>query len=279
VRPTFNASSKREKSHTTTSLDLHLSRIPFRRTSSGKIVYDTFSASNGTVTDVSWTIIEDSELNINGNWTVEGGKFKSVSLDGTTVYAYPADVNVTNFIWEAKVRPMQLTKEGPEIVIGDLPINSCSLAAVFDYYHIGNVLRVMIAPGPYGTPHSTYETTSFVMNEGVWYTMKVIVSGSNMKCYVDNILKFDVVDSNLETAPPRVLRHGGYYNREWGYWDDVKVWKSNMVNVTSLKSGQKVELYDENDTLIQSSIVEENQTFAILNVSSLSFPFTGYFKI
>lgn len=33
-----------------------------------------------------------------------------------------------------------------------------------------------------------------------WYTLKVVVSGSNMKCYVDDVLKFDENDSSYSTG-------------------------------------------------------------------------------
>jgi len=252
----------------------------FKKASSGKIAYDTFSASNGTATDIPWIIMEDSELGIAGNWTVENGTFKSVSLSSCTAEAYPRDVNVIDFVWEAKVKPMHLTGEGPEIDIGDLPINACSLEAVFDYFNSINVLRIMISSSPPPPPtHSTYQMASFVMNEGVWYTMKVAVSGSNMKCFVDNVLKFDVIDSNLGTAPPRMLRHQGYYDGEWGYWDDVKIWKSNTITVINLAQGQKVELINTSDNLVSSATVGVGENNTTLDVSPLSFPFEGYFKI
>lgn len=249
------------------------------KASSGKIAYDTFSALNGTATDIPWTIMEDSDLRINGDWIVEESKFKSVSSSSSTAVTYPTNVNITDFVWEVKVRPMYLTQEGPEMCFGDLPINTCSLEAVFDYYRTGNVLRVMIAPGPYGTPHSTYQTASFVMNEGVWYTMKVVVSSSNMKCYVNNVLVFDIVDLNLGKTPFRVLRHQGYYNGEWGYWDDVKIWKSNIITVTNLVQGQKVELFNASNTLLSSATVGVGENNATLDVSVLIFPFEGYFRV
>jgi len=73
------------------------------RVSSGKIAYDTFGASNGTSTDIPWTFMGEG-------WTVEDGKLRAGEGN-----AYPADVNVTDFIWELKTKTMAFVQEGPEM--------------------------------------------------------------------------------------------------------------------------------------------------------------------
>jgi hypothetical protein len=240
------------------------------KTSSGKIAYDTFSALDGTATDIPWTIFH-------GNWVVEEGKFRSESLPHAV--AFPTGIYVTDVVWEAKVKPMLLKTEGPEIIFRAGTIEQQTLEAVFDYYHTTRLLRVMITPGPYGTSYTTYQITGFEMAPGTWYTMKVVVSGTNLRAYVDGVLKFDIIDLNMGSAPPRRVDHRGYYNGEWGYWDDVKIWKSNTIKIANLQEGQKAELYDNANNLRSSDTVGTGETQALLDVSSLTFPFTGYFKI
>lgn len=257
---------------TNTSLTIDLRRVYgiFSRISSGKIAYDTFSAFDGTATDVPWTIVQD--LYRGGNWTVEDGKFKSKAEMGNGVMAYITGIEVTDCVFEVKVKPMLLTQEGPELIlIWGLEDYRYFLLS-FDYYASGNALRAMNSEGVIGW-------SSFTMTPATWYTMKVEIFGYTMKCYVDGMLKLNVTDSEIGESPPRNVGIGGFYNGEWGYWDDVKVWKSNIITMTNLQEGQRVELYDSADNLKASDIIGEGETNATLDVSTLTFPFEGYFKI
>lgn len=55
-------------------------------------MYDTFSSSNGTATDVSWTLVDD--IDRVANWSVEDGMFRSVSQLGLNAIAYPTGLAV-----------------------------------------------------------------------------------------------------------------------------------------------------------------------------------------
>jgi len=248
---------------TTTGLILSVSAGQLlNRVSEGKIAYDTFSASNGTSTDTPWTFNDEG-------WAVEDGKLKAGEGGG-----HPTGINVTDCIWEGKIKPMELVVEGPQMTFAG-PDGS---HAAFDYYHIGHQLRVMI--GPEGS-NSVFQTASFTMSTNTSHTMKVAVSNYNMKCYMDGALIFNVTDTNV-TPVPSIPWTGGLHpirDGDLGYWDDVKIWKSNKITVTNLVQGQRVKLFNASDSLVSSATVGEGENDSILDVSALTFPFTGYFQI
>jgi len=187
---------------------------------------------------------------------------------------HPTGINVTDCIWEGKIKPMELVVEGPQMTF----IGSDGSHAAFDYYHIGHQLRVMI--GPEGGS-SVFQTANFIMSTNTSHTMKVAVSNHNMKCYMDDALIFNVTDTNV-TPVPSIPWTGGLHpirDGDLAYWDDVKIWKSNKITVTNLVQGQRVELFNASDSLVSSATVGEGENNTILDVSALTFPFTGYFQI
>jgi len=117
------------------------------------------------------------------------------------------------------------------------------------------------------------------MLEGNWYTMRMSVIGSQVKCYINGQLVLESFDTYVGSAPPRIILHCGYITDEWGYWDDVKIWKSNKIMIKNLRPGQKVELYDDTGYLKSYGSVRADENLLELDVSDLTFPFRGYFKI
>jgi len=61
--------------------------------------------------------------------------------------------------------------------------------------------------------------------------------------------------------------------------DDCAVFKDTIVKVTDLKAGQKVELYDATDTLVDSAVVATGATEVSLSILTKTIPFDGYFKV
>jgi hypothetical protein len=247
--------------------------ISLTKIASGKIAYDSFSASNGTATDMPWTVMKGKNIPVTP--IVEDGKLKMVSDPETRwINAWLTNINVTDFVFEVKVKPMMLTHEGPEVQIVASTGEEEPPTAAFDYYHKAHVLRIMIG----STGFTTYQTKSFTMFTNTWYTIKMVVSRPHMKIYLNNDLVFDVTDSNIAPCPSQ-LRLTGFESVEWGYWDDVKIWKSNLITIYNLREGQKIELYDNANNLKLVSTVRPGENKAILDVSTPTFPFKGYFKI
>jgi len=251
----------------------------FQRVSYGKIFFDSFSRDNGTASDEPWNIGSWFQTGFfeGGDWRVEDGWFRSEHVPGEGCSAYPEGVAVTSCIWEVKVRPMNLVREGPSLRLLAIRDDRIYRSIIYDYYHSGREFRLMIRERPESQDKSTYKTSSFTMEEGNYYTMKISVSGNHVECYIDDNLILEAYDPHIDSNAEKLLVHLGYAEGEWGYWDDVKAWKSNKVTIGNLEDGQKVELYDENDCLRASSVSEGE--ILDLDVSELSFPFTGYFKI
>jgi hypothetical protein len=182
---------------------------------------------------------------------------------------YPTNV-VFNKGWiEAKVKAINLTGEGPEIIVQSMsgePLGKDTPCIVFDYYNAAHVFRLMVS-------------TALHVHSNAWYVMKVFVSGTRIRCYINEMLIFDTTDSNIVSFTSYRILVGGYILGESGYIDYVKIYRADTIAVNGLKQGQKIELYDVNHRLIASDVVEAGESKAILDICNLAFPFSGYFKI
>lgn len=249
----------------------------FEKLESGKLFYDTFSRAGGTQTDEEWhygfTWYGGREFN-DGLWTVEDGKFKSEYNNGTP-FAYPEDLIVSDFVWEANIQPTSTKYEGPEVRFLCYNENDeLEYTGVFDYYNTGKVMRLMI--NRHEQPHSTYLTHYYEMIESEWYRMRFSVEGSNVKCYLNGSLIMQATDSIAALSRKRILLAGGSKD-ESRYWDDIKIWKSNKIKFHNTVEGQKIELYSNNGVEVASNITSGD--YLELDVHHLTFPFEGYFKI
>jgi len=66
-------------------------------------------------------------------------------------------------------------------------------------------------------------------------------------------------------------------NTQYHWFDDIVVCRSGSIKVTNLASGYKAKLFDASDALIAEAT--ESGGIATLNVSTLSYPITGRYKI
>lgn len=265
----------------TSSAEVAQSDEPLRRVSSGRIAYDTFSASDGAATDIPWTVDQLDPLQGWGSMMVEGGMLSSVAPLGGAFWAHPTGLELEDYVLEARVRPILLNKGGPQILVRYYSGDRLAIEASFGYHHSDQKLRVIvIALTTYTTMSATTdEATDFAMAAKNWYTFKLVVSWINMMCYVDSALIFNVTDGSVGTLLPRRPYLGGFQDGEWGYWDDFKVYKADNITISNLRQGQRVELYDDSDRLRASDQVEPGESKGGLDVSALTFPFKGYFKI
>lgn len=246
------------------------------RTRTGRLCQENF---NSGTTSYNWNFVNDTLLGWGGSWSIEDGKLKSVALDQCVAVAYPSGITSRDLVWEARVQPMKLDRAGPALHVGDFPLNQSSIEAVFGYYNDNQVLKNMIYTGfDGGTTQGIYKNASFSMREGEWYTLKMEISGFTVNCYIDGSLVFTTTDPSVNNTLTKRMFHQGFFNGEWGYWDDIKIWRSNTILVADLASGQKVELISEQGNTLSSAFVMEGSTVALLDVSELTFPLKGYFK-
>jgi hypothetical protein len=76
----------------------------------------------------------------------------------------------------------------------------------------GLYLRKYVAGTP--TDLATPIDQTGLVSEGVWYTLKVEVSGTSIKCYFDDVLKFDVTDATFSDGTVGVwnLSQDGWFD-------------------------------------------------------------------
>jgi len=131
----------------------------------------------------------------------------------------------------------------------------------------------VLASGPAGTrPTDTYYIAE---HEFRGSTLKLKVYTDDMSIDRTDITATDTYFPDPGYVGPSV--YSGNYNTI--RWDYVQAFKSLQVIVSNLLEGQKVELYDSADVLVASDIVGTGETQAVLDVSTLKFPFNGYFKV
>jgi hypothetical protein len=121
----------------------------------------------------------------------------------------------------------------------------------------------------YGAPSSS----------NTWYNLEIRAAGSSLKLYFNHTLQLSATDSIITSGFSALALGICCSSSNTWYVDNIKVFKSFQIMVTNLQPGQKVELCDSAGTLKTSNTVVAGKTNLALDVSSLSFPFTGYFKV
>jgi len=138
------------------------------------------------------------------------------------------------------------------------------------------------------------------VGDNVWHHVVGTYDGNELKLYIDGALDVSEVIGAVSiqvTTIPFSLG-AAYDGTTWanfadGIIDSVFLYNRALtatevsdrynyglkIRVTNLLEGQKVELYDTADVLKASYTVGVGETEAILDVSALTFPFEGYFKI
>jgi len=253
------------------------------RSSSGKIFYNTgvFPDSfqfwllgnnfSGTGTeDRPWT-----QSNTVGNpapsvtYTGSGHQASNSYINGGGIASnliYQADVLFTN----------PPTAEGIYMVFRMVDTLNYYTAKYGPYY--GGLLNLQknvggissgVVPTLYGLPSSA----------NTWYNLEVRAIGSSLQVYFNHALKINATDTSLASGLTGLsLGICCSASNTW-YVDNIKVFKSYQITVSNLQLGQKIELYDSTGSLKTLGTVAAGQTSVALDVSALSFPFTGYFKV
>jgi len=104
------------------------------------------------------------------------------------------------------------------------------------------------------------------------------MKGTSIRVYLDDVLIFDVINDEVASGDIRVRVHA-YVQARHSHYDNVRVYRGNTIDVIALSEGQKVELYDDADTLIDSKTVGVGETSVSLELGAKRCPFNGYFKV
>jgi hypothetical protein len=97
-----------------------------------------------------------------------------------------------------------------------------------------------------GTDSPLAKKTDYKMSANTWYTLKMVLKGSQIKCYINDVLIFDVLDTSLTAGKIGVRTNWGIIDM-----DDVKVTTSASLYTRELleKTLQEVTLTPEQEAI------------------------------
>lgn len=169
---------------------------------------------------VGWT-------NVSGTWKIVNGEY---SGDGRGWhYGTMVGKMWTNFVLEANVKIMSGSYAGIVAGIdGTHYYNWHIRSADENFLLLQRDDNVQICRTPTG---------SFVPEMGRWYKLKMVVSDNHFKCYVDDELKCEGVDTEVAQVKEKI---GLSIFNTHAYFDDVRVYPINITDGT-LISTEKTE--------------------------------------
>lgn len=255
--------------------------------SSGKILYEDFDEASLNAS--TWQIISDQYMRANHSVS-DSILTINATGDGTewtryTIKSREAFIS-SRWIIEAKWK-WNFTDSFPEIFIGsyddiDIPYS------VSYFYSGGPASRYMLAgSNPSDSPLILDRYPSNVSAPLSFEYMRLIWETGSQKVYrrTDSLTWSQILSANDTTHNASKPYKIGLElwtlksNPVYGYWDWIKVYRDIVISVSDLIVGQKIELYDANHTLRAFATVRGGENTVRLNVSALTFPFRGYFKL
>jgi len=134
--------------------------------------------------------------NGSGNWSVSGGLLNQTSTSATDCRILAGDVAWSNYTYEVTARKNS-GSEGFLIIIGGKDLNN------YYWLNLGgwNNTRSTIEKAVGGAKHDVVQSISGAIVSNRNYQIKIIVSGRNIKCYIDGSLWFDYTDREGSEEP------------------------------------------------------------------------------
>lgn len=149
----------------------------------GSVLFETNFKDSKSLKD--WSVFK-------GKWRIKGGLLRQSSEEEDCRITI-GDVNWTDYTMEVKARKTG-GKEGFLIDFGFQDDRN--------YYHLNiggwNNTQTVIEKTANGTHHIFIgDAFPHSVEEGVWYDIKIVVSGMRIKCYFDGKLIIDEVDEGM----------------------------------------------------------------------------------
>ncbi|MDQ1329658.1 MAG: hypothetical protein QG641_2950 [Candidatus Poribacteria bacterium] len=160
---------------------------------------------------------------IQGTWSVKGSeyiqedtKWTSTTTNETYTRSFFGDVNWTDYTLEAKVR---MNNGGETAAIVGIFFRVTDKTEKGDYYYFSLDARAAEGNCLVKSPNTILlENMAKPSKLNQNYVLKVIVTGDNIQCYIDDKLEIEVQDKSF----PKGAIGVGTFNTE-GYFDDVTV--------------------------------------------------------
>ena len=217
------------------------------RTTEGKLFEDTFASA------ASWTPIS-------GTWNIESQQY-SASGSGALI-AVTTSFTAQNFVLEVD-GIAQSGSSTPEIGVYFRYQNPDNFYW-FTIFGWGNTKTVLLKRVAGASTQLVSVSESGTV--GVSYKIRVVVSSSSIKCYRDNVLKASVTDTSITTAGKIALYTWGTHI----HFDNLKVYRTELITVRQLSPGQRVELHDSAGTLVTQLTVSGGSSQVQLDISTRS---------
>jgi hypothetical protein len=192
----------------------------------GVLYYYVVQASNGAACTSAYSrekacgggsYCDDFESGAAPNWTVSNGTFATALSSGNYVYkqtqtgtatagryAYKA-ASTANYTVQARVRVNQFGSAANTSRAGVAARYSNSTTS-YSFGLAGN--NTLVLQKGYATAITNCAAISFTASVGTWYTLKIVVSGTSIKTYVDGVLKHSCTDSGVTAANSAALFTG-----------------------------------------------------------------------
>lgn len=165
-------------------LALILPWLPGGQASAAALFNDDFESGNSnnwTATTGTWSVVKDGNSNVYAQTSTSEGR-TSAGDSSWTDYAAQADVKVEDFNGTNRTYVAGRYKDGNNYYAASL------------YNSGGGKLEIR---KKVGGSSSTLVTKNYPLSTGVWYNVKLELSGSTLKMYVNNTLELTATDSSL----------------------------------------------------------------------------------
>lgn len=146
--------------------------------------FDSGNANNWTPTTGTWSVVQDSGSGVYSQTSTSEGRTSAGSASWSN-YTVEAKVKVDNFNGTNRTYVAGRYKDGNNYYAASL------------YNSSGGKLEIR---KKVSGSSSTLATKDYALSTGVWYNVKLELSGSTIKLYINNTLELTATDSSLTTG-------------------------------------------------------------------------------
>lgn len=125
--------------------------------------------------------------------------------------------------------------------------------------------------------HHLTHVNDTTTKDNQWHQAKIIIKEDTIQVYVDQKPILTWIGPLNRTYSRTGFAASSMVHFDWHIIDDIKLY-GNTVKITGPQPRWSIELYD-NNKLITKATVPSNSNEAIIDVTEMSSPLKGYFKI
>jgi hypothetical protein len=157
-----------------------------------------------------------------GTWIIEDGKYVgTVNSASSEQFSINGDSSWTDYTVRGRVLIKSGTGSSNEQVGLIFRYSDADNWYAAKIVKAGSVGQLEFMKRVGGTPYYNLATYSFSLNEDQWYDLKVNVTGSSIKIYLDGILRIDFTDTSLSNG--KIGTYIAYDLNSVGHFDDIQV--------------------------------------------------------